>query len=316
MHVQFIRRMVFGILTIVAWNCTSNDKQRITASGTLEATEVTISAKAGGEIVGIRVEEGADIVAGDTLVILDRADLELQLKQAEANTAAASAQYKLAVSGARSEDIIQAEATLVNAQADLQRMQDLFAAKSVTQKQLDDARMRLTIAEQTYNRLKQGSRSEEIEAARARRDQAIAQVDAVRKKISDSFIIAPSNGTVTKKSVEVGETVMPSAALLTLTQLDKIYLMIYVTEKELASVQLGQPVHIYIDAYPDKPFAGTVTYISPTAEFTPRNIQTKEERTKLVFGVKVGAANTDHILKAGMPADAVINLQGTSSSLK
>jgi HlyD family secretion protein len=304
------------ILALSGLRCSGNDDGKISASGTIEATEIRISSKVGAEIISLRVDEGSDVKKGDTLVILDHADLDIQMKQADANVAAATAQWKLAVNGARKEDIIQAEATLVSARDDWNRIQKLFETESATQKQFDDAKTRLTLAEQTYNKLKDGSRAEEIEAARARRDQAIAQADAVRKKIADSYVLSPVNGTITGKTVEEGEAVLPNASLLTITQLDKIYLMIYITEKELTKVRLGQQVHIVVDGAPDKPVAGMVTYISPTAEFTPRNIQTKEERTKLVFGVKVEADNTNRLLKVGMPADAVIELQEHTSSQK
>ncbi len=304
------------VLALFGLYCSGNNEEKITASGTIEATEITISAKVGAEIVSLRVDEGSDARKGDTLAILDHADLDIQMKQADANAAASTAQWKLAVNGARKEDILQAEATLASARDDWNRMQKLFETQSATQKQYDDAKTRLTLAEQTYNKLKEGSRSEEIDAARARRDQAIAQTDAIRKKIADSYVVSPVSGTITAKSVEAGETVLPNTALFTVTQLDKIYLMIYVTEKELTKVRIGQQVSIFIDGAPDTPVSGTVTYISPTAEFTPRNIQTKEERTKLVFGVKVEAENPNRLLKVGMPADAVIDVQENTSTQK
>ena len=253
---------------------------------------------------------------GDTLLLIDCSDNVIALRQAEANASAASAAYSLALNGARKEDLAQAEATLANAKEDVRRMEALSASASATQKQLDDARTRLVLADQAYMKLKSGTRNEEIAAARARRDQAVAQVEALQKKIGDAVVHAPLSGTVTEKSVEVGEIVQPGGAVVKLTQLDKVHLMIYVTEKELASVKLGQSVRVSIDAFSDRTFPGTVTYISPVAEFTPRNIQTKEDRTKLVFGVKVEAANADHLLKSGMPADAVIEAAGSPGAAR
>jgi multidrug efflux pump subunit AcrA (membrane-fusion protein) len=107
---------------------------------------------------------------------------------------------------------------------------------------------------------------------------------------------------------EEGEVVMPNASLFRISQLDKVRLMIYVSEEELARVKLGQPADVYIDAFPKKPFSGKIIYISSIAEFTPKNVQTKEDRTKLVFGVKIEIPNQEHILKPGMPADAVIKI--------
>jgi len=293
---------------VLFFGCSSSDDKQISASGTIETTEVTINAKVGGQILKLYVDEGSNVKVGDTLAIIDRADLEIQLEQAMANFDAAEAQYKLTVQGTREEDIAQAEATLKNAEDDLNRSERLFSEKSISQKQLDDARTRYILAKQNYDKLKRGFRPEEIDAVRARRDQAAAQVKAIKKKIEDSYVTTPIAGVVTLKVVEEGEVVMPNASLFRISQLDKVRLMIYVSEEELAKVKLGQPADVYIDAFPKKPFSGKIIYISSIAEFTPKNVQTKEDRTKLVFGVKIEIPNQEHILKPGMPADAVIKI--------
>jgi HlyD family secretion protein len=286
--------------------CSNGNKNEITASGTIETTEVTVGAKVGGQIMQLFVDEGAQVKSGDTLLIIDRSDLEIQLAQAVANADAVTAQYTLAVRGARGEDITLAEATLKNAQDDLNRMENLSKESSVSAKQLDDARTRYIVAQQTYDKLKNGLRPEEIEAARAHRDQASAAVKAIRKKINDAVVVAPTSGVITQKSVEEGEIVLPNGSLFRLSRLDKVHLIIYVTEEELARVKLGQDAKISIDGAPNKTFPGKVIYISSEAEFTPKNVQTKEDRTKLVFGVKIEITNPDQILKPGMPADAAI----------
>lgn len=298
-------------LAVTLWfaGCSSSSDNEISASGTIEATEVTVSAKVGGEIIRLLIDEGTSVRAGDTLAIIDPTDYVIQLKQAEANAAAMQAQYKLALRGAREEDIIQAEANFKNAQDDLKRMEELWAAKSITQKQLEDARTRFTVTQQTWEKMKRGSRAEEIAAARARRDQALAQVEAAKKKMKDSFIIAPIGGVVTQTVVEQGELVGIGTAIARISHLDKVFLMIYVNEQELGRVKLRQEARVQIDAYEDRDFFGRVVYISPIAEFTPKNIQTKEDRTKLVFGVKIEVDNSDGSLKPGLPADAAIMTQ-------
>jgi HlyD family secretion protein len=296
---------IFSFL-VTLLGCSNSHDNQISASGTIEAIEVTVAAKVGGEIVKLLVDEGATVKRGDTLALIDRSDLDIQYKQAKANADATEAQYRMAVRGSRQEDLLQAEASFNNAQEDLKRMEELFQSNTISQKQLDDARTRFVVAQQTYEKLKKGLRSEEIDAARARRDQASAQVDAIKKKINDSYVVAPIDGMITLKVVEEGETVLPNAALFRITRLENVHLMIYVTEIELAHVKLGQQAKITIDAFSDKPFTGKVIYISPVAEFTPKNIQTKDDRTKLVFGVKIEVPNHDKTLKPGMPADAVI----------
>jgi HlyD family secretion protein len=308
-----MKYFTFLFITILIIGCSSKNDKEISASGTIETTEVTVSAKVGGQVLKLLVDEGSDVKSGDTLTVLDRSDLEIQLDQAKANVAATEAQYKLAIQGAREEDITQAEATLKNAEDDLNRTEGLIKDGSITQKQLDDARTRHILAKQNYDKLKRGSRPEEIDAARARRDQAVAQVKAIKKKIDDSFVVAPIDGMITQKAVEEGEIVMPNASLFRISRLDKVHLIIYVSEEELAKVKLGQDAKVYIDAEPKKPFIGKVIYISSIAEFTPKNVQTKEDRTKLVFGVKIEIPNPEQALKPGMPADAVIETSSKSN---
>jgi HlyD family secretion protein len=300
------------IIVLMFIGCSEGNKREISASGTIETTEVTVSAKVGGQVVKLLVDEGSNVAKGDTMLQIDRSDLDIQLKQALANAAAAESQYKLTVLGPRKEDMLQAEANFKNAQDDLKRAEELFQASTVTQKHLDDAKTRYTVAEQTYEKLKSGSRPEEIEAARARRDLANAQVDAIRKKISDSYVVAPMQGVVTEKAIEEGDVVVQNGSLFRISRLDKVHLMIYVSEEELAKIKLGQSADVFIDAYPNKPFRGKIIYISDVAEFTPKNVQTKEERTKLVFGVKIEVPNPDRVLKPGMPADATIAISSPS----
>lgn len=289
--------------------CSGNGGNDISASGTIEAVEVTVSAKVGGQIMKMLVDEGSSVGAGDTLVLIDRSDLEIQLEQSRANLDAADAQLKVTLLGAREEDLAQAEATLKNAQDDFNRLERLFMEGSVSQKQLDDSRMRQIVSKQIYEKMKKGARAEEIDGVRARRNQAVAQVKSIEKKLSDSYLTAPVAGVVVQKSIEEGEVVMPNGAVFRISRLDNVNLMIYVSEEELSRLKLGQDADVYIDGLPGKPFRGKVKYISSQAEFTPKNVQTKEDRTKLVFGVRIDIPNPDGILKPGMPADATIKSQ-------
>lgn len=299
---------LFLLLFIGISGCKNNDGTTITESGTLEATEVTVSAQVGGTVKQLHVDEGAVVSEGDTLAVLDATDLVLQLRQAEAGIAMAEAQLKLAVEGMRKEDVVQAEANFNNAQSDLRRMEELFAVQGVSQKQLEDARTRFTVAQQTYEKAKAGSRQEEIALARSSREQASAVAAAIRKKVGDCYILAPIAGTVTKRYIERGELAGPGMAIVKLSNLQEMTLTVYLPEADIPKIQLGGNAQIRIDAFPERDFNGTVMFISPTAEFTPKNIQTRDERTKLVFGVKLRVANPDGSLKAGIPADATFTL--------
>jgi len=294
------------LIIVVLTGCSGNHAGEIRASGTIEAVEVIVGAKVGGQIIKMLADEGSRVKTGDTLALIDRSDLEIQFDQARANAAASEAQYRLTVLGPREEDVVQAEATLRNTEDDLNRSEELFRQTSISQKQLDDARTRYVVAKQNYEKLKRGSRREEIEAAHARNEQAATQLRSVKKKIEDSYVIAPVEGVITQKSAEEGEMAAPNSSLFKISRLSNVHLVIYVSEEELARVKLGQTADVYIDAEPAKPSQGKVIFISPVAEFTPKNIQTKEDRTRLVFGVKIEIPNSEESLKPGMPADAVI----------
>lgn len=296
--------VLLALLMMGTIGCSGDEGNSIEASGTIEGTNINIAAEVTGKVREIRVTEGTRVSVGDTLVVVDDTEYQIQLRQATANAAAADAQYRLALEGSRKEDILQAEAAYKTARTDYERMKELLAAQTITQKQYDDVYARFVSAEQTYQKFVRGLRKPEIEIARARREQAEAQADQLRKKVRDCLITAPAEGTVTLKSVEVGELVTPGANVMRLTYLDVVKLVIYVNEQFLGHIHLGQKAEVKIDGMQDRTFEGKVTFISPNAEFTPKNVQTKEERTKLVFGVKIEVENKDGALKPGLPADA------------
>jgi membrane fusion protein YbhG len=302
-----LRAIVPAALLMLFSSCGDDSRGRIEASGTIEGTDVNIGVEVSGKIARVLVDEGARVEPEDTLAIVDDVDYQLQLRQAVANEAAATAQYRLAIEGSRKEDILQAEANFKAAEADYKRMEELIASKTVTQRQYDETFARYVSAQQTYEKLMRGLRKEEILAARARRDQAAAQSDVLRKKVRDCIVRSPVRGTVTLRSIEPGELVTMGAHLVRITYLDEVDLMIYVPEQQLGLVDLGQKASVSIDTFEKRSFEGRVVYVSPVAEFTPKNVQTKEERTKLVFGVKIRVPNPDGILKPGLPADARID---------
>lgn len=297
-------------IALLASGCSGNGNGSIEASGTIEGTEINVAAEVAGRILAVPVNEGARVNRGDTLAIINDEEYRLQLKQAEANLASLEAAFRLAAAGSRKEDVIQAEAAYTSANADYQRMKELLASATITQKQYDDAYARYVAADQTYRKAKSGLRPEEINGARARRDGAVAQVDLLQKRIRDCAVLAPAPGTLTLRAVEPGELVGMGSNIARLTYLDRVKLTIYVNEADLGRVALGQGADVTIDTFPDKPFAGRVVSISPNAEFTPKNVQTKEERTKLVFAVKLEIENPEGSLKPGLPADAVLRTAG------
>ena len=175
---------------------------------------------------------------------------------------------------------LSARANLVNAEKNYNRMRDLFNSGSVAKRDLDNAEAAYKIAKAGYD-----------------------QVSAV---IQNAVLYSPIDGVVLDTNIEVGETAFPGTPILTIADITKTWMYIYVQETKLGLIKIGQNVKVYIDTYPKRPFQGVVASISNKAEFTPKTIQTKDERVKLVFAVKVRIDNPDMILKPGMPADAEI----------
>jgi HlyD family secretion protein len=311
----------------------------VVASGHVEATEVRVAPEVGGRVVEMKVEEGTRVAAGDTIARLDTADTELALARVRAERDQAEAQLRLLLAGSRVEDVRQAEAQvaaaasqaaaaraeLASAEADLKRFEDLLQAGSGSRKQRDDAATRrqmaidhaaaaeslVRAAREIARRLASGARREEIDAARARVATVDAQRAVLEKSIRDATVVSPAAGIVTEKLVEPGELVPPRTALVVVTDLDRAWANVYVDEPAVPRIRLGQPATVRTDAGgPGLP--GSVTYISPRAEFTPRNAQTAEERSKLVYRLKVAVDNTQGVLKAGMPVEAELALQPLS----
>ncbi len=306
--------------TLVLAGCPKSSTA-IEVSGTIEATSVQVSSKSSGEILHIDVSEGSRVQKGDLLAVIDHSNLDIQRGQAKSGVDLARAQLDLLTNGARGEDLAQAREALneanenlSSAQEDFQRMDSLFKGAAATRKQRDDAETRFTTAqaqaasaEQGLKKLENFARPEDVKAALARVDQAVYSVRLLEKAIQDCTVHASTNGIVTEKLVEEGELASPCSGLFVITDLDTVKLTIYVPETELGNIRLGEKARISIDSRPGVVSPGIITYISPIAEFTPRDIQTKDERVKLVFAVRIQIANPQGIFKPGMPADAVLS---------
>lgn len=154
-----------------------------------------------------------------------------------------------------------------------------------------------------------GATSSQIAATEAQVEVARAALETLQVRLEKLLLEAPRSGLVLERPVHVGELAMPGAPLMTLADLDEVNLTVYVPEDEIGKVQLRQPVTVTVDAYPERAFPGWVTFIATEAEFTPKNVQTREERVSMVFAVKIHLPNEDHALKPGMPADAEIGTE-------
>jgi multidrug resistance efflux pump len=184
---------------------------------------------------------------------------------------------------------------------------ELQAKVNTAKAQYEVASAAVELAQAQLEGLKIGATQEQIAAAEAHVAVARSALAAHEMQRAKLLLRAPISGLVLERPAHVGEVAMPGVPLLTLADLADLSLTIYVPEDQLGKVQLGQPVTVTVDAYPERAFRGTVAYVSSQAEFTPKNVQTKEERVSMVFAVKVELANPDHALKPGMPADAVLS---------
>ena len=314
-------KTMLSLATLTALLCAScsfrTDKPD--GSGTIECTQVRVASEVSGRIASLLSDEGDAVTNGQTLALLDPLACKLRRDEARAALAQAQAQFELMTAGSRNEDILKARAQVADAKAlaevtasDAQRMETVFAQNSISQKQRDDAvaaakraAAGLAAAEQHLNRLVTGNRQEEIRAAGAAVDVAHARLALAEKAVADCVVAAPRAGVITTRSVEPGEVVAVGATLATLSQLDEVWLSLYIPESRLAAVKIGQKAFVQIDGEPRRR-EGRVTFVSPEAEFTPRNIQTPDERTKLVYRIKVTLPNPDGVLKPGMPADGFL----------
>ncbi len=275
-----------------------------------------------GQVLEVAFEEGTKVEKGQVVARLDDRHHRNQIAQAEAALALADAHLRIVRLGARREDIEalrqqvrQAEEALAQARKERDRARALVAEEGLPRKMLDDAETLVAVREATLKaavemlrKAKAGARPEEVEAAEAQKRQAEAALKALRDRLEDYTVRSPVAGVVLLKMVEAGEVVAAGQPLAIVADLSLLTLRVYVSERDLGRIQLGQEVSVRVDAWPDREFLGRVSHIASEAEFTPKNIQTREERVKTVYAVKVVVPNPDGVLKVGMPADAEIRL--------
>lgn len=288
------------------------------ASGTVEATEADVGFPAPGRVVAVSVREGDRVMAGDALARLDADELDARLDAARAAVAAANAQLVELRRGPRSEEVAQARAVAAAAQTrledavrELDRARMLHDGGAISREAFQRAETAERVAAaqndqaaQQLAAMESGTRPERIEAARANLAQAEAAARQIETLISNAAITAPFDGVVTVRHREPGEIVAAGLPVVTIMDPDDRWVRIYIPETAIGSLTIGQAASITTDSDPDRSYAGVVAFIASEAEFTPRAVQTPEERTRLVYAVKIritGDPGGD--LKPGVPAD-------------
>jgi HlyD family secretion protein len=285
----FIIIGVFAVLIIILVAYLSTQRYAaadgLELSGTVEGTEIDLAFKAGGRIDIINFDEGEDVVSGDTVAELTHREINAQIQLAGDRIAAARARLKSLE--------IEKEA----AERNLRKVINLLPAGGATENQKEDL-------EDKIRGLNAG-----IDASSSELKYAVSQKELLLVNLDNEYLISPISGDVLLRSSQPGEIANPGQTVMTLLDRDRLKIKVYISEKFLGMIKVGQGVGILIDSFPDKVFPGEITAISDKAEFTPKNIQTKEERVKTVYAVTVSSDDQGGILKPGMPCDVRMDLE-------
>jgi len=293
-------------------------------SGNIEVTQVEASFRISGKVRERLVEEGQTVQEGQILARLDTQDLEQTLAMRQADSAVARAALAELQAGSRGEEIEAARAAMDQAAAELRRLEpdearlrDLQQSGIVSTRDyeasraaLDAAKARVRQAEQQYALVKKGPRAEDIAQGRAKSEQAQQGLALAQTQLDYATLAAPFSGVVLSVNVEPREYVSPGTAVATVGRLSQVWLRAYVEETDLGRVKVGQKALVTTDTYPGKTYEGRVSFVASEAEFTPKTIQTKKERVKLVYRIKLEVPNPAFELKPGMPADAELIVAG------
>jgi len=299
------------------------DTSVLEVSGLIEVVETVIRPEVSGQVIEILVEEGQKVEKGQQLCLIDDKIISIQISQVQASLEGLKAKLKLYKKGTRKEIIAIAKNQLDVAQKELElakksqeRLTHLLEEGAVSEVQKEEADLKLKavsekveIAEENYQLALRGREKEEIEIVNAEIKNLTAQEDLLLFQLEKTQVTAPVSGTIEIRHIEVGELASPQFPLFSLIDLDRTYVKAYVPEKYLGNIRMGSAVEVTCDSYPEKNFQGKVDFISDQAEFAPKNIQTKEERLKLVFMIKSYLNNSDQVLKPGMPVDVRISIE-------
>ena len=295
----------------------------VRVSGNIEVTDVDVSFRTAGRVLERLVGEGMTVSEGQVVARLDSADLEREARRKEAELKAAEAALRDLEAGSRPQEIAVARATVARAQAeadrlarDFERSSALYSREVISAREYeaanaasDVAGARLREAREALLLVEEGPRKEQVAQARAQVDQAREALKLAKVRLGYGTITAPLSGLVLSENVEAGDYVAPGTPVVTVGDLANVWLRAYIEETDLGRVKVGQPVEVTTDTYPGKKYAGRVSFIASQAEFTPRNVQTRKERVRLVYRIKVDIPNPERELKPGMPADAVIRTE-------
>ncbi len=322
---KFNKLTFLALSTLFLVSCSSEETEW-DASGVFETTDIIVSAKGAGEIKGLNIEEGQDVQAGEKLGYIDITQLQLQKSQAEASRkqAEASKRQTAATKDASSSkkmdiepQIASLKQQIVNLQREKKRFEALFRANAATEKQVSDIDYQIKTLQKQIEAVraqyssgnssidKQGAAFDaQMNSIDAQQQQIDAQVAQINDKIVNYNIVSPIRGTILNKYAETGEYAAPGRALFKVADIQDMKLRAYITADQLTQIKIGQKVKVYADKGTSerKEYEGKIIWISTKAEFTPKTIQTREERANLVYAIKIAVKN-DGFIKRGMYGD-------------
>ncbi len=321
--------IVVVLLAVLAYRLYQREENRdnsgvLTIYGNIDIRQVQLAFYDEGRIEKLVVDEGAMVKTGDLLGILDDSRLKATVGKLENDVAAQEQVVARMHNGSRPQEIKAAHARVMKEEAAVRdalitfkRLKELSKTRYVSRQQLDDAQARLDMAraalkeaKELYSLALEGPRVEDIRAAEARLGSLKNALKLAREKLKDSRLFAPANGIIRDRILEPGDMAFPQRPVFTLALTDPLWVRAYVPEPELGKIALGMKATVTVDSYPDEEFKGWIGYISPTAEFTPRNVETPDLRTRLVYQVRVYVCNSQNKLRLGMPATVKVDLTG------
>lgn len=305
-----------------------DDDQAIVASGTIEAADTAVGTTVGGPVIEVAVDAGDEVAAGQILLRIDPAPVEAQIEEARAAVEAARAELDRVEAGPRPEEIQAAEAALSAALARWDGARRAWEAAAAAAQQAQAAgavaessagvaaaaagyRVAEAAAEAAradVDALRTQPTEAELASARSGLEQAEAALEAIESQREALDVRSPITGRVVTRAIEPGELAAPGAKLLRVADLSEVRVVVYLPEDEIGNVATGDAVEVEVDGFPDETFDGVVSYIASEAEFTPRNVQTRDQRSNLVFAVEIAMDNPRGRLRAGMPADVTFDV--------
>ncbi len=317
--------VVAGVVVMLAyhhWRGNGSTGSALVVYGNVDLREVQLAFMVQDRITALHVEEGTVVSKGQLLGELDRVRFASSVDELEAELEESRQKLAELERGSRPQEIRKARADVAEAQADVldaevtfRRLQRLITEQAASVQALDDARgklgamrARLEAAEESLSLVEEGPRAEEIAAARARVQGVAASLARARKDLEDTRLLAPADGVIRSRILEPGDIAGPGKPVFTLAKLDPVWIRTYVPETELGRVAPGMAAEVTTDSFPDKTYRGWIGYVSPSAEFTPKNVETPALRTRLVYQVWVYVCNPGNELRLGMPASVTLDL--------